>query len=198
MYQEPLVFWVDVAPMRNTGGMTITVRLAALFGVILTSSIAAFESPANADPSPPTATVLRVVDGDTIDIVDDARGRIRLRVLGIDTPEVKKPGYSVGCWGHEATQFAETSLAGQRVALVTDPTQDSHDRYGRTLAYLVKANGENFSVSSVRAGAAKSYVYQHKPVSEYPAIAAAEQEAISAKRGLWGAPCFGNTDSVPN
>ena len=37
--------------------------------------------------------------------------------LGIDTPETKKPGYTVGCWGPEATQFAESTLTGQRVAL---------------------------------------------------------------------------------
>jgi endonuclease YncB( thermonuclease family) len=47
-----------------------------------------------ADPIAATALVLRVVDGDTIDIRDDNRGRLRVRVLGIDTPETKKPGYT--------------------------------------------------------------------------------------------------------
>lgn len=37
-----------------------------------------------ADPVATTAVVLKVVDGDTIDIVDDNRGRLRIRVLGID------------------------------------------------------------------------------------------------------------------
>jgi micrococcal nuclease len=50
---------------------------------------------AAADPVTVTATVLKVVDGDTIDIRDDVRGRLRLRLLGIDTPETKKPGYTV-------------------------------------------------------------------------------------------------------
>lgn len=145
-----------------------------------------------------TATVLRVVDGDTVDIVDDVRGRLRVRLLGIDTPETKKPGYSVGCWGPEATQFAESTLAGQRVALVTDPSQSVHDRYGRTLAYLQKADGWDYSVEAARAGAAKSYVYRDKPAREYAAIVTAEQEAVTAQRGLWGAPCFGNTTSVPD
>src|SRR3954453_7431923 len=96
-------------------------------------------APAAADPIAVTATVLRVVDGDTIDIRDDVRGRLRVRLLGIDTPETKKPGYTVGCWGPEATQFAESTMTGQRVALEPDPTQDRTDRYGRTLAYLDKA-----------------------------------------------------------
>ena len=52
-------------------------------------------SVAHADPVATTATVLEVVDGDTVDIVDDVRGRLRVRLLGIDTPETKKPGYTV-------------------------------------------------------------------------------------------------------
>src|SRR6478609_2341097 len=89
----------------------------------------------NAEPVATTATVLKVVDGDTIDIRDDNRGRLRVRLLGIDTPETKKPGYTVGCWGPEATEFAQSTMVGQRVALVPDPTLDRTDRFGRTLAY---------------------------------------------------------------
>ncbi|OBB41783.1 thermonuclease family protein [Mycobacterium sp. 852002-51961_SCH5331710] len=85
-----------------------------------------------ADTVTATAVVLNVVDGDTIDIRDDVRGRLRVRLLGIDTPETKKPGYTVGCWGPEATEFARTTMVGQRVALVPDSTQDRTDHYGRT------------------------------------------------------------------
>ncbi|SBS78108.1 Thermonuclease (fragment) [uncultured Mycobacterium sp.] len=73
-----------------------------------------------------------MVDGYTVDVVDDSRGRLRIRVIGIDGPEVHKPGYSVGCWGPQASAFARDTLTGQRVAIVTDPSQDTHDRYGRT------------------------------------------------------------------
>ncbi len=150
-----------------------------------------------ADPITATATVLRVVDGDTIDIRDDVRGRLRVRLLGIDTPETKEPGYTVGCWGPEATEFAKSTMLGQRVELVADPTQDRTDRYGRTLAYLVRADGWDYSVEAAREGAAKSYVYRGVPVSRYDAIEAAETEARDARRGLWGPPCFGDTASVP-
>jgi endonuclease YncB( thermonuclease family) len=77
-----------------------------------------------------------------------------VRLLGIDTPETKKPGYMLGCWGPEATEFAKTTMAGQRVALVPDPTQDTTDRYGRTLAYLVRSDGWDYSVEAARAGVA--------------------------------------------
>ncbi|MFA5712378.1 thermonuclease family protein [Mycolicibacterium sp.] len=151
---------------------------------------------AAADPVAVTATVLRVVDGDTIDVRDDVRGRLRIRILGIDTPETKKPGYTVGCWGPQATEFARANLVEQRVAIVYDPTQGMHDRYGRTLAYLVKADGWDYSVEAARAGMAHAYVYGGKPVQRYPQIAAAEREAKAAGRGLWGPPCHGDTDST--
>ena len=131
------------------------------------------------------------------DIVDDVRGRLRIRLLGIDTPETKKPGYTVGCWGPEATEFAKSTLLGQRVAFVTDPSQGMYDRFGRTLAYLDKADGWDYSVEAARAGAAHSYVYHGHPSARADEIAAAEQEAKAAGRGLWGPPCFGQTTSVP-
>ena len=154
-------------------------------------------SEAHADPLATTATVLKVVDGDTVDIVDDVRGRLRIRLLGIDTPETKKPGYTIGCWGPEASEFAKSTLLGQRVAVVTDPSQGIYDRYGRTLAYLDKADGWDYSVEAARAGAAHSYVYHGHPSARADEIATAEQEAKAAGRGLWGPPCFGQTTSVP-
>ena len=153
--------------------------------------------PVNAEPVSSTALVLRVVDGDTIDIRDDVRGRLRVRILGIDTPETKKPGFTVGCWGPEATAFAEVTMVGQRVALQPDPSQDRTDRYGRTLAYLVRADNWDYSVEAARAGTAKSYVYGGSPVSRHGAIEAAEAEARTALRGLWGSPCNGHIESRP-
>lgn len=156
--------------------------------------------PAPAQPVDATAVVLRVVDGDTIDIRDEVRGRLRVRILGIDTPETKKPNSPVECWGPEATEFARSTMLGRRVALVTDPTQDRTDRYGRTLAYLVREDGFDYAVEAARAGAARSYVYGGRPVSRHDAIVAAEREARDAGRGLWGPPCNGlatPADTVP-
>jgi micrococcal nuclease len=70
----------------------------ALGAVTLTVGLLLVGAPVGnlrAQPVEATAVVLKVVDGDTIDMRDDARGRLRIRVLGIDTPETKKPGYTV-------------------------------------------------------------------------------------------------------
>ena len=137
-----------------------------------------------------------MVDGDTVDILDGVRGRLRIRLLGIDKPETKKPGYTVGCWGPEASEFAKSNLLGQRVAWSLIPAR--HVRPLRpTLAYLDKADGWDDSVEAARAGAAHSYIYHGHLSARASEIAAAEQEAKAAGRGLCRPPCFGETTSVP-
>jgi micrococcal nuclease len=145
-------------------------------------------SPEPAPSSPPPvpgqrAEVVDVVDGDTVKVRTAAGTALTIRVLGIDTPEVYG---GTECWGPEASQFAEQTLAGQTVGLVVDDTQDERDRYGRALRYLILPDGGNYSVLAADAGAARSYVYD-TPVSEHEAIVAAEQRAQAANRGLWGA-----------
>ena len=118
---------------------------------------------AHSDPIPTTAVVVKIVDGDTVDVRDDVRGRLRIRLLGIDTPEVHRPHYSVGCFGPEATEFAQSTLQGRRVAIITDAGQGQFDRYGRTLAYLDKADGWDYSIEAARAGFAHAYIYENHP-----------------------------------
>jgi micrococcal nuclease len=55
-----------------------------------------------------------------------------------------------------------------------------------TLAYLVRADGWDYSIEAARAGTAHSYVYGGVPVSRYDAIEAAEAEARDAHRGPVG------------
>ncbi|VCT92257.1 Thermonuclease [Mycolicibacterium hassiacum DSM 44199] len=169
---------------------------AGLLGAGLLGAGVLARAPAVAEPVDATAVVLEVIDGDTMDIRDANRGHLRVRVLGIDTPETNKPNSPVECWGPEATRFATETMLGRRVAVVPDPTQDRTDRYGRTLAYLIREDGWNYSVEAARAGMARAYVYGGAPVSRYDEIAAAEQQARAARRGLWGPPCNGATEPV--
>lgn len=152
---------------------------------------------AKADPVLPTAIVLSNVDGDTIDVQDENRGRLRIRLLGIDTPELHKPKYTKACYSEEASEYARATLVGQKVALESDPSQGRVDRWGRTLAFVILADGRNFSVESARGGYAHSYVFAHKPSKYAGQIAEAERQAQEAGRGLWGTACHGQTPSVP-
>jgi micrococcal nuclease len=180
--------------MRRTCGFAAAaVVLVAVAGCAAPTA----DLPARAEPAVATATVLRAVDGDTVDIRDDQRRRLRIRLLGVDAPEVHRPGWSVGCWGPEAARYAQDMLVGQRVAVVSDPTQDRVDRYGRTLAYLDLADGRDFAVEAARSGMVENYVFERHPVQRAPDIAAAEADAKAARRGLWGPPCNGETASVP-
>lgn len=133
-------------------------------------------------------TVTRVVDGDTIYATDSRGSTLKIRILGIDSPETLDPRKPVGCWGPEASAFAKATLSGQHVTLVPDPTQGAVDRYKRVLMYVRLADGRDYSVEAARAGMARSYVYNHKPVSEHAQIEAAEAEARAAHRGLWSCP----------
>jgi hypothetical protein len=86
-------------------------------------------APAHAQSTGTTVSVIRVVDGDTVDVAFDD-GRVeRLRLIGIDTPEVVDPRKPVQCFGREASAHANELLDGQTVSLELDPTQDDRDIY---------------------------------------------------------------------
>ncbi len=142
-------------------------------------------------------TVSDVVDGDTIKV--EVRGfETPVRLIGIDTPETKKPQTPVQCFGPAASaRTARLLPLGQRVRLVTDPTQDTRDRYARLLAYVYAPgrSGARGSVnySLVASGHAKVYVYGGVRFRYAVPFFRAEHRARKAKRGLWGPPCRGNT-----
>ena len=106
---------------------------------------------ATADPAPSVssgsvtsanAVVELVVDGDTIDVTIDG-GTERVRMIGIDTPETKKPDTPVECFGPEAAAFTQSLLApGTAVRLERDVV--GRDDYGRLLAYVYRASDSIF------------------------------------------------------
>jgi micrococcal nuclease len=105
------------------------------------------------------SAVVRVVDGDTVD-VQVAEGQIeRIRLIGIDTPEVVDPRKPVQCFGQEASAHAQQLLDGQSVTVELDPSQGERDRYGRLLAYLWLPDGRNFGEVMIADGYAHEYTY---------------------------------------
>jgi micrococcal nuclease len=122
------------------------------------------------------AVVARVVDGDTVDLTNGTR----IRLIGIDTPEVYG---GVECGGREASAFTTRKLAGERVRLEYD--EDRIDPYGRTLAYVVLEDGRMFNRVLVARGFATVATYPPN-VRYVDAFERAEDLAKAAGRGLWG------------
>lgn len=135
--------------------------------------------------------VTKVVDGDTIWVQRD--GRIaKLRLIGIDTPEVHDPRRPIQCFGREASAAAESMLAGAQVLLESDPSQDSFDRYGRGLVY-VWVDGQLANLVMIQGGYAHEYTYD-APYRYQALFKAAQQEAERSGVGLWASDtCAGDT-----
>lgn len=96
--------------------MGISTRTLTLATVAAAALLSACGSTSQADPVSTNATVLRTVDGDTVDVLSDGRGRLRIRIIGLDTPETVRKGWSVGCHGPEASSYAKATLAGLSTA----------------------------------------------------------------------------------
>ena len=133
------------------------------------------------------ARIMHAVDGDTLDARLLQGGRVLdVRLIGIDTPETHRPGTPIECGGPRASESMHRLADGQGVTLVTDPSQDRFDRYGRLLAYAVRRDGLDLNLAQLRRGWAMVYVYQGRPFRRLSAYRRAQREARRARRGVWG------------
>ena len=132
-----------------------------------------------------TFTIVKVVDGDTIDIgVPDGKyNHTRIRLWGIDTPETKKPGTPVMYFGPEATEFAKKLALGEQVTVYLDEGNRTRGYYGRLLAYIQLPDksflnevlvAEGFAYADLRFRHSFYYKYQNLQAS-----------ARRQKKGLW-------------
>jgi micrococcal nuclease len=125
-----------------------------------------------------SAVVARVIDGDTIQLVD---GR-RVRLVQIDTPEKGDE-----CYGNEASALTGRLIpAGTHVRIEQDPKLDQVDRFGRKLAYVWKGD-EDVNVELVREGAAGVWFFDRRRGRHADELLHAAEDARVGKRGLWGA-----------
>jgi endonuclease YncB( thermonuclease family) len=148
---------------------------------------------ASAEVASGSASVVRVVDGDTVDVQFGELGTERLRLIGIDTPEVVDPRKPVQCFGREASAHAHDLLDGQVVSVELDASQGERDVYGRLLAYVWLADGRNFGEVMIADGFAHEYTYD-QPYVHLDAFRVAQEGAIANQLGLWSATtCAGDT-----
>lgn len=120
--------------------------------------------------------VTRVSDGDTV-WVTDAAGKHKIRLAKIDAPESDQP------YGKESTKFLSRLVYGK----VVEVEWMGRDRYGRILGivYLKRdAVKVDVNLEMVKTGNAWHYSY-HDNMAAY---VEAENDARTAKRGLWASP----------
>lgn len=138
--------------------------------------------------------VTKVVDGDTIDV--DIDGKIsRLRLIGIDTPETVDPRKAVQCYGIEASNKAKETLLNKKVKLVSDPSQDDKDKYGRLLRFVYRDDGFFYNKWIIENGYAHEYTYV-VPYKFQAEFKQAENYARENKLGLWAPEACNSTTNT--
>ncbi len=127
---------------------------------------------------PQAALVVRIVDGDTLVLA----GGAKVRVLGIDAPEMERDGHPADFLAHKAKAALGELTLNKTIALEYDRLR--YDHYGRLLAYIRLPDHTLVNAELVRQGLAR--VYFITPNLRYQKVLlTAQQEAIAARRGVW-------------
>jgi micrococcal nuclease len=151
----------------------------------LSSCAAPPAGPDPAAPSGPNALVVRTIDGDTV-LVSIGGAEESARLIGIDTPETKRPDTPVECFGPQASDRLHALLPpGTPVRLELD--QEARDRYGRLLVYLYRSE-DDVLINEVmaREGLADQLSIAPNTALE-PRFTDAVGRARSERLGLWDA-----------
>ncbi|QGV82909.1 thermonuclease family protein [Streptomyces ficellus] len=126
--------------------------------------------------------VVRVIDGDTVEVRGDGRvvpagTTASVRLLEVDTPE------RGDCFSEEATARTEQLLPpGSRLRAEVD--EDLKDPYDRYLLYVWNAEGVFVNEALVRGGYARAVLYE--PNDKYwPELSRAQSAARASGAGLW-------------
>ena len=120
-----------------------------------------------------TGKVIKIIDGDTFDLLLQNNTTIRVRMNSIDCPEKKQPYYK------NAKQALSQYIFGKNVNVISK----SKDKYKRTLADVFLGN-ENINLKMI----ANGFAWHFKKYSSNIILAKAEINAMVKKLGLWSLP----------
>ncbi len=118
--------------------------------------------------------MVRVIDGDSLELA----GGLRVRVLGLDAPEMERDGQPADFLAHKAKAALADLTLNRQVRLEYDRLH--YDHYGRLLAYIFLPDRTLVNAELVRRGLAR--VYAIAPNGRYGDILLAAQQA---NRGIW-------------
>lgn len=136
------------------------------------------------------SVVIRIVDGDTI-VVETNGVQEKIRMIGVDTPEVTDPRKPVQCFGKEASVFTKDLLANMSVRMESDPTQGDRDKYGRLLRYVFLADGTLVNKLIIAEGYGHEYTYRI-PYHYQADFKATELTTREQQKGLWAPDACAN------
>ncbi len=140
------------------------------------------------------AKLVRVVDGDTMVVRFDNEDKdSKIRLLGINTPEVVDPRRPVECFGKAASGKMHELVDGKRIRLEEDPQADERDKYDRLLRNVILEDGTDVNALMIREGYAYAYLSFPLDAKRKAQLKKLEQDAKMAQRGLWDPKaCNGN------
>lgn len=151
-----------------------------------------------AQPAREPATVLWIIDDDTVEV--RVGGRIeKVRLIGLNTPETVDPRRPVECFGREASAYTKQFLPrGLRIELEADPTPGNRNSTSsrRLLRYIWPPDGRNVAEGMIGEDYGVEYTYR-LPCRYQDRFQAVQREARAAGRGLW-APACGHGAAPPS
>jgi micrococcal nuclease len=148
------------------------------FIILLLVAVLAFACGRAPAAPPQQARVVQVLDGDTLVL---ANGR-RVRLLGINAPELEREGRPAEFLAHKAKAYLAQLIQGKMVRL--EYGQLRYDHYGRLLAHIFLEDNTLAEAALLKEGLAR--VYFHPPnLSHREVLLAAQKEAMDARRGIW-------------
>lgn len=167
-------------PRGVRGTSAATLLLGLMLALLLAARLLRPEGPSPGEVvRQPSQVVERVIDGDTLLLT----GGLRVRLIGVDTPETKHPDLPVEPLGREATAFVRSLIGEEPVRLEFD--RERLDRYQRLLAYVWLPDGRLLNEELIRAGfsaAVTGYPYRQDMKRRF---VEAEAQARAAGVGMW-------------
>jgi micrococcal nuclease len=175
------VFEFAAEKERKAMAKTVVVLMSIWLGVLGVSA----ETPDFSELTP--YLVSRVVDGDTVELMVEGFP-VKVRLIGVDTPETVHPQKPVEHYGKEASAFTRNLLRGESVYLIQ--SQEKADRYGRELGYLYRVpDGLFVNAEIIRQGyghAYTKYPFREDLMERFRGL---QRHARESEKGLWaGSP----------
>ena len=124
-----------------------------------------------------SAKVVKVVDGDTLVLSNGEK----IRLIGVDTPEIAHPLKAVQYFAKEAGSFTKTMVEGKKVRLELD--WQKRDKYDRLLAYVYLEDGTFLNAEIIKQG--YGFAYTRFPFKYLEEFRRYQKEARENNRGLW-------------